>query len=87
MTTWLEKTNTKEVQWMEENYVDIYGWVFVHGHGVIFLYKSRWQAKTQNQRTIWKIFQRKVKVNQVWLFKLLLDCYEMRAIDKDILIR
>ena len=55
MTTWLEKTNLKEVQWMEENYVDIYGWVFVHGHGVIFLYKSRWQAKTQNQRTIWEI--------------------------------
>ena len=60
MTTWLEKTNTKEVQWMEENYANIYIYMdeylsMASGHGAIFLYKSRWQAKTQNQRTIWKI--------------------------------
>ena len=34
-----------------------------------------------------KLFQRKVKVNQVWWFPLVLNRYDMCAVDKDILIK
>lgn len=94
MTTWLEKTNTKEVQWMEENYADIYIYIIWMSicpwpaAMVWYFYISQGdRPKPKIKEPYEKLFQRKVKVNQVWWFPLVLNRYDMCAVDKGTLIR